>query len=114
MVQQPEPAQGVLNHVAHDPVGGEELGDGWDVFLGDCPFGCHNRILSRRYRTGITINHFHILTVSAVRGLPDGLQHGLGREQVLRHEQFGIIFDFGEEEVHLVGVAVADGDSRSR
>ena len=32
---QPQPSQGVFHHVAHDPVGGKELGGGGDALLGD-------------------------------------------------------------------------------
>ncbi|CAN3973553.1 CotJB protein, partial [Dysosmobacter welbionis] len=32
---QPQPPQGVLHHVAHDPVGCKELGGGGDALLGD-------------------------------------------------------------------------------
>ena len=44
-IEQPEPAEGVFDEVADDPVRGEELGDGGDVLGGHCALAGHNRVL---------------------------------------------------------------------
>ena len=41
-IQQPEPAEGVLDEVADDPVRGEELGDGGDVLRGHGALAGHD------------------------------------------------------------------------
>ena len=47
-VQQPEPAEGVFDEVADDPVRGEELGDGGDVLRGHGALAGHDRVLFLR------------------------------------------------------------------
>ena len=44
-IQQPEPAEGVFDEVADDPVRGEELGDGGDVLRGHGALAGHDLVL---------------------------------------------------------------------
>ncbi|CUH64717.1 hypothetical protein TL5118_00987 [Thalassovita autumnalis] len=103
-VQQPEPPQRVLDQVAHDPVRGEELGGGRDVLGRDLLVLLQPRedliLLLGDVELVEPTNDLDILTGVLGHNLAQLGKYRRLRQQILRHQEFGVIVKLFEQERH--------------
>ena len=118
-IEQPEPAEGVFDEVADDPVWGEELGDGGDVLCGHGALAGHDCVLplgdvelvepAEDLDIGalsFLIIDFHAIGVADLGA--EAVDDGVLGEDVIGQEQLGFVVEF-LEEVWQQGVVEAAG-----
>ena len=114
MVLQPQPSEGVLDHILDNPVGREELGGGGDVLLRNLAVFLEALedliLLFGDIELIEPADELHILTGLHGNGLSQFDEDGVGRQEVIGHQQLGVVVDFLKEEGHDGGPAVAGGD----
>ena len=107
-IEEPEPAEGVFDEIAHDPVRGEELGDGGDVFRGHGALAGHDSVffLSDVELVEPTddLDRFAIFRIDVVDEFAD---ERIRVEQIVGKEQFGLVVNRLEEEWHRLVEGVA-------
>jgi len=93
-VQQPQPPQRVLHQVAHDPVRGEQLGDGGDVF-------CRHRLLAGHHLFFFLgdieliqpAQYLHVVAVGIMDRAAEARRDGAIGEQVIGQQQLGGVIE---------------------
>jgi hypothetical protein len=112
-IQQPQAAEGVFHQVADDPVRGEELGGGGDVLGRDLlvllQSGEHLVLLLGDVELVEPADHLDILAGIRRHRLARQAEDGVAREQILGHQQLGVVVDALEQERHGPVPGVADG-----
>ena len=112
-VEQPQAAQRVVHQVAHDPVWGEELGGGGDVGGGDL------LVVLQPLEDGVFLlgdvelvepaDDLHVFARIRCHGLAGVGQDGVAREQVVGHQELGVVVDALEQKRHGLVPGVAGG-----
>jgi hypothetical protein len=103
-IEQPQAAEGVFHQVAHDPVRGEELGGGGDVLGRDLLVLLqaveHLVLLLGDVELVEPADHLDILAGIRRHRLAGIGEDGVAREQIVGHQQFGVVVDALEQERH--------------
>ena len=113
-VEQPQAAEGVFHQVADDPVWGEELGGCGDVLGRDLLVLLqaieHLVFLFGDVELVEPADHLDIFAGIRRHRLAGIGEDGVAREQVVGHQQLGVVIDALEQERHGLVPEVAGGD----
>jgi hypothetical protein len=113
-IEQPEPAEGVFDEVADDPVRGEELGDGGDVLGGHGALAGHDLVLPLgdvelvEPAEDLDIGPLPVAAVLVADLGAEAVDDGVLGEEVIGQEQLGLVVEF-LEEVRQQGVVETAG-----
>ena len=102
-VKKPEPAEGVFDEVADDPVRGEELGDGGDVLGGHGALPGHDLVLPLgdvelvEPAEDLDIGPLPVAAVLVADLGAEAVDDGVLGEEVVGQEQLGLVVELLEE-----------------
>jgi hypothetical protein len=95
MIEQPEPAKGVFDEVANNPVRGEELGDGGNVLGGHGALAGHDLVfLFRNIELVEPTENFHFAAILIADLGAKAVDDGLFGQQIVGQKQLGLVVEF--------------------